>query len=187
MVVALRTNLLQPLLNAGVEIPMGNRWSVGLDWYYPWHWRQWHDASEMKYCAELLSGGVEVHYWFGKKHTPGEDNWKYRLAGHSVGVYGYGGYYDYGREYKGWQGEFSNVGIDYLYAFRIGRRRNLRLEMSLGVGWIHSQAQKYKVYNAGGHAYRTGGERTFNWFGPTKGTVSFVVPIYKKVKKEEAL
>lgn len=32
-VVALRTNLLLPLLNFGVEVPIGNRWSVGADYY----------------------------------------------------------------------------------------------------------------------------------------------------------
>ena len=184
MVVAMRTNLLLPLLNIGVEIPIGNRWSVGLDWYYPWHWRQWHKQTEMKYCAEMLFGGVDVRYWFGDRHSAGEENWQYRLFGHSIGLYGNGGYYDFGRDYSGWQGAFSNVGLDYQYSFRIGKKRDMRLEMSLGIGWIHSNAQKYKVYTEGGHAYRTGVRQSVNWFGPTKATVSLVIPIYKTVKKE---
>ena len=35
-VAAIRSNFLLPLLNIGVAVPIDNRWSVALDWYYPW-------------------------------------------------------------------------------------------------------------------------------------------------------
>lgn len=183
-IAAIRTNFLLPLLNVGIEVPIGNRWSVGADWYYPWIWRKWHSKTRMKNSQQLLCGGADVHYWFGKHHTEGASNWKYRLTGHALGFYGYGGYYDFGKNYKGRQGSFTNFGFDYLYSAYLGK--SLRIEMSLGFGWIHSWLQKYKVYNEGGHAFRTGGRRTVNWFGPTKATVSLVIPIYKKVGKEAA-
>ena len=184
MVVALRSNLLLPLLNVGVEVPIGNRWSVGADWYYPWLWRNWHKSTEMKNCFELLMGGADVHYWLGSRHAEGEDNWKYRLSGHAVGVYGYYGYYDIGHDYKGHQGDFYNVGVDYVFSTRIGRTRLWRLEFTLGVGYIHSGATKYRVYTDGGHAFRTGINKNFNWFGPTKVGISLVIPLYKKIRKE---
>lgn len=184
MVLALRTNLLLPLMNVGVEVPFGNRWSVGADWYYPWLWRNWHKSSEMKNCFQLLMGGAEVRYWFGRRHTAGEDNWKYRLSGHSIGVYGFYGYYDIEHNYEGYQGHFYNVGVDYMFSTRIGRNRLWRLEFTLGVGYIHSGATKYRVYSDDGHAYRTGVKKNFNWFGPTKVGVSLVIPVYKKIRKE---
>ena len=184
MVVALRSNLLLPLLNVGVEVPIGNRWSVGADWYYPWLWRNWHKSTEMKNCFELLMGGADVHYWLGNKHSAGEDNWQYRLSGHAIGVYGYYGYYDIGYNYKGHQGEFYNVGLDYVYSMRFGYKKLFRLEFTVGVGYIHSGARKYRVYSEGGHAFRTGINKNFNWFGPTKVGISLVLPFYKKIRKE---
>ena len=184
MVVDLRSNLLLPLLNVGVEVPIGNRWSVGADWYYPWLWRNWHKSTEMKNCFELLMGGADVHCWLGNKHSAGEDNWQYRLSGHAIGVYGYYGYYDIGYNYKGHQGEFYNVGLDYVYSMRFGYKKLFRLEFTVGVGYIHSGARKYRVYSEGGHAFRTGINKNFNWFGPTKVGISFVLPFYKKIRKE---
>lgn len=182
LVAALRTNMLLPLLNAGVEVTIGNRWSVGFDWYYPWLWREWHKSTKMERCFELLLGGAEARYWLGSRHTPGEDNWKYRLTGHSVGAYVYGGYFDIGKNFEGRQGEFFNIGLDYLYSINVGKR--LKIEFSVGVGFIHSSARKYKVYNEDGKAFRTGVTERVNWFGPTKATVSLVVPLYRKVRKE---
>ena len=40
-VIALRSNLLLPLMNVGVQVPLGNRFSIGADWYYPFIRREW--------------------------------------------------------------------------------------------------------------------------------------------------
>ena len=37
-VVAVRSNLLVPALNVGVEVPIGTNWSVAADYYFPWVW-----------------------------------------------------------------------------------------------------------------------------------------------------
>ena len=129
-------------------------------------------------------GGADVNCWLGNKHSAGEDNWQYRLSGHAIGVYGYYGYYDIGYNYKGHQGEFYNVGLDYVYSMRFGYKKLFRLEFTVGVGYIHSGARKYRVYSEGGHAFRTGINKNFNWFGPTKVGISFVLPFYKKIRKE---
>ena len=178
---AVRTNLILPLMNVGVEVPIGNRWSVGADWYYTWAWRKWFKELDMTNCLQLLGGGLDVRYWFGDRHTPDVMNRQNRLWGHAVGAYVYGGYYDFEYDYKGYQGEFSNIGLDYMYSARLGRRHGLRMELSLGIGYIHSKAREYNVYTMGGNAFRTGVVKKINWIGPTKATISLVIPINRKV------
>lgn len=181
---AVRTNLLLPLMNIGVEVPLGNRWSVGADWYYTWAWRKWFKDLDMTNCLQLLGGGIDARYWFGPRHTPERYNRENRLWGHSVGAYVYGGYYDFEYDYKGYQGEFSNIGLDYMYSARMGKRHGLRMELSLGIGYIHSKAREYNVYTMGGNAFRTGVIKKINWIGPTKATISLVIPINRKVTYE---
>lgn len=40
-IMAIRSNLLLPLMNIGMEFPIGNRLSVGIDHYFPWIWCRW--------------------------------------------------------------------------------------------------------------------------------------------------
>ena len=181
---AVRTNLILPLMNIGVEVPIGNRWSVGADWYYTWAWRKWFKDLNMTNCLQLLGGGLDVRYWFGNRHTPEVMNRQNRLWGHAVGAYVYGGYYDFEYDYKGYQGEFSNIGLDYMYSARLGKRYGLRMELSLGIGYIHSKAREYNVYTAGGNAFRTGVVKNVNWIGPSKATISLVIPINRRVTYE---
>ena len=172
-IMAVRTNLLVPALNAGVEVPIGNHWSVGADYYFPWVWPK----KDNKDCFEMLSWGIEGRYWFGKNRTEYD-----RLKGHSVGLYGYMGYYDFERNYHGHQGEFVNVGVDYTYAMAVGKRKGLHFEFSLGVGYIYSQARKYTVIEAGAPLISDKITKNIGYFGPTKANISLVVPIFQKVK-----
>lgn len=182
---AVRTNLLVPFMNVGVEVPIGNRWSVGADWYYTWAWRKWFKDLDMTNCLQMLAGGIDVRYWFGSRHTPERYNRVNRLWGHSVGAYGYYGYYDFEYDYKGYQGEFTNIGLDYMYGARLGRRHGLRMELSIGIGYIHSKAREYNVFTAGGNAFRTGYVKNVNWIGPTKATISLVIPINRRIRYED--
>ncbi len=175
-VVAVRTNLLVPALNVGVEVPIGTHWSVGADYYFPWIWPK----RDNKNCFELLAWGVEGRYWFGHNRTVLD-----RLQGHSVGVYGYMGYYDFERNYHGHQGEFMNVGVDYTYAMAVGKRKQIHLEFSLGFGYIYSQARKYTVIEAQGPLISDKITKKVGFFGPTKANVSLVVPIFQKVKPND--
>ena len=175
---ALRTNLLLPLMNVGVEVPVGNRWSVGIDHYYPWIWRK---TSSNESCTELMFETAEVRYWLGRHHSRGSENWKNRLLGHSVGVFGAAGYYDFERDWAGFQGEYGAAGIDYQYAMPLGRRGRAHLEFDLTFGAITSRNIPYDVFSEGGVLlHRDGLVETFSWFGPIKGGVSLVIPIFKK-------
>lgn len=176
---AVRTNLLLPLLNVGLELPIGNRWSIGADVYYPWNFRN----SDHKWCFQLLAIDLEGRYWFGEKHKPGKENRRYRLQGHSVGAFLASGKYDFEKNYKGDQGEFWVAGADYLYATPIFKGW-AHLEFSLAVGFIRASAYNYTVYTRpGGKGYYD--DKNFRevtkYFGPVKGTVALVIPL--KFKK----
>lgn len=173
-VAAVRTNILAiPFLNFGIEVPVAKNWSVGADYYYPWIWR----GRNMKTCNQLMALDIEGRYWFTDHDLP-ED---VRLLGHSVGLYAGAGYYDFERNWCGHQGEFFNVGVDYLYAMPLLRGR-LHLEFELGIGYIHSKARPYDIIQDTGYI-RNGVYEKINWFGPTRAQVSVVLPIY--VTKEQ--
>ena len=173
LVAAFRTNLLVPAMNAGLEVPIGNSWSVAADYYFPWIW----PPKKNRWCVEMLALNLEGRYWFGRNRT-----WDDRLTGHSVGLYAGAGYYDFEADWKGRQGEFINVGLDYLYALPVGKRKNIRLEFSLGLGYIRSWVRPYEVKEEFGALIRDPEELRVNWFGPTKLSVALVVPIHMKVK-----
>ena len=175
-VVALRSNLLVPALNIGVEVPIGTHWSVAADYYYPWVWPK----RDNKDCFELLAWGIEGRYWFGRNRTLFD-----RLQGHSIGLYGYMGYYDFERNYHGHQGEFVNVGIDYTYAMAVGKKKTVHFEFSLGVGFIYSQARKYTVIEPYAPLFSDKITKKIGFFGPTKANISLVVPIFKNLKSND--
>ena len=168
---SLRSNLLVPLLNAGVEVPIGNNWSVAADYYYPWIW----PTQKNKNCFELLGWSMEGRYWFGRDRQPSD-----RLKGHSVGVYMAGGYYDFEKNYRGMQGEFLSPGLDYTYSMAIGKAKRVHLQFTLAVGYIRSWGTTYNVYGDYGALYPDDGRVIWDYFGPTKAAVSIVVPFYKK-------
>ena len=181
---ALRTNLLLPLLNIGVAVPLGNRWSVGADWYTPWVFRN----SDHKHAFQLQLLSLEGRYWLGSKHSKGEENRQYRLLGHSLGAFFATGKYDFERNYKGDQGEFFVGGVDYMYSMPIFRKR-MHLELSLGVGFLRASAYEYRVYQQpGGKGYYE--DKNFRkvtrYVGPIKASVALVLPLrWGKTKTNE--
>ena len=188
MILALRTNFLAvPFTNVGVEIPLEEHWSIGADWYSPWIWRKNHKFPSLKHSSDIDSRGwafqlqaadVEMRYWFTNKKIQPEQ----RLLGHSIGIYAAAGHYDFERNWHGHQGEFWNVGVDYLFARPVFRGR-MHLELELSLGYILSRNQAYECVIKGGECYRTGeGRKIMNWLGPTRAQISLVYPIYVKKK-----
>lgn len=169
MILAARTNLLVPALNVGIEIPIKTKWSVGIDYYFPW-WL----AKNNQYCGEMLGLFIDGKYWFGKNRME-ED----KLTGHALGLYVGAGYYDYQKKYSGYQGEYTDVGIDYTYAIPVGKKKRLRMEFNIGLGWIHTVARHYTPTDDFGELIKDPGikHRKYNFFGPTRASVSFIVPI----------
>lgn len=186
MIFALRTNFIMvPLTNIGVEVPIGEHWSVGADWYSPWIWRENYKFPSLRHSSDTDGRGwafqfqaadIEARYWFRneKKHP------EQRLLGHSVGLYAAAGHYDFEWKSKGHQGEFWNVGLDYLYAVPVFKGK-MHMEFELGVGYIHSMNTPYECLVLGEVCYRLPGERKrVDWFGPTRAQVSLVLPVYVK-------
>ena len=171
MLMAFRTNaLLVPGLNVGVEFPLGKHLSIGIDWNYPWLWRN----GLHRECFQLQALDAELRWWAGRRRNREEQ----RLLGHSVGVYGAAGTYDFQRSWSGHQGRFINVGIDYMYACPLWDGR-MHLEFELGVGYIYSPAVPYDCFEEGGELFRQGSiRRLVRWFGPTRAMISLVVPVY---------
>lgn len=174
-VLAARTNLLVPAHNIGLEVPVGNRWSIGADYYYPWMSRKRDNMN----CFQLLGWNIEGRYWFGRDRQI-ED----RLKGHSIGLTIGAGYYDMERNYAGHQGEYAAVCLDYLYSLPIWKDK-LHLEFTIGAGYMYSTARPYDVFEAGGKAFKEGYIKNFHWLGPLKAGVSLVVPIKVKTYRNK--
>lgn len=184
MLFALRTNALAiPLANLGIEVPLGERWSLGADIYYPWLWRSGHadGIDKTGVCNELMAADVELRYWFPRKDKQPAQ----RLLGHSIGLYAAAGQYDFERNWSGHQGEFYNVGLDYLWAAPIFGGR-MHLELELGVGYIWSLSRPYDCFEPGGKIYqRKGVTQKTTWIGPTRAQISLVVPIYARTRSKK--
>ncbi|MGL5785507.1 MAG: DUF3575 domain-containing protein, partial [Bacteroidales bacterium] len=177
---ALKTNLLFDLataLNVELEIPIAKRWSIAGEWIFPW----WLWESK-QYCFELLSGTMELKYWFPKHKQQLSNN----LNGWFVGLYAGGGLYDLEWDKVGYQGEFYiAAGVSAGYAHKINPY--LSMEYSLGLGYLSTDYRKYRAerdIEDEWHLYRESRGR-YSFFGPTKLKVSLVWrPVfYKKIKK----
>lgn len=170
----LRSNLLLPLGNIGVEVPIGTRWSVGADYYFPWLKRK----DNHKSCTQALMWNLEGRYWLGNNRKM-----KDILEGHSIGFNTMFGYYDLERNYKGYQGDFVNFSVDYTYGLPIFKDK-LHLEFTIGLGYFFSKAERYDVFEEGGKGYRKGYKENFRMLGPNKIAISVVVPISKAGRNE---
>lgn len=169
---ALRTNVVAiPLINIGAEFPFGQHFSVGVDYYYPWLQR----SPLGKECYQMLAYGMDVRYWLGTDKAPKES----RLLGHSFGIYGAGGHYDFERNWEGFQGTFFNIGFDWKYSFPV-LHGAMHLEVELGLGMIYSEAQPYDCYEPYGDLFRRPNvKKIVRWYGPTRAQFNIVVPFYR--------
>lgn len=170
-ILAARTNLLAPGLNFGLEFPIANHWSIGLDYYYPWA-----VSEQNKWCAEMLGWFIDAKYWItGEKHKWSMNS---KLKGHGIGVYGGIGYYDYQKITNGIQGEYLDLGVDYTFAMPVANDK-LRIAFNIGIGYIYTLYRPYYPSSDFEDLIKEPGVkyRTTNFIGPTKASVSLVYPI----------
>lgn len=167
-VLALKNNLLYDLAlapNIEIEIPVGKRWSVNLEYKSPW----WSNSSK-EICYQLISGGIESRYWLGNREL------HHRLNGHFFGLYAEGGIYDFQFKGDGYQGKYYGA-AGFTYGYSTSVSRHLALEFSLGIGYLTTEYQKYTPYE-GSLVWMSSGNYTF--IGPTKAKISLVWVITKK-------
>lgn len=165
---ALKTNLLYlgaAVLNVEGEYYFNDHWSGCLEYQYAW----WHKRPAFFY--RVAAGGPEVRYWLSKKD---------RFHGHFMGAYVGGGLYEFMfKRSFGLQGEFYIAGgLSYGYTLPVGWR--LRMEFSLGVGYLMTHYRQY-YYDAGCYVYQQ--TRKYAYVGPTKAKVSLVWPLYGNKRK----
>lgn len=160
---ALKTNLLYAaalLINAEAEFYFKRRLSLNLDWQYAW----WSNRGKHKYYR-LAAVSPELRYWFASKEN---------FRGHFGGFYVGTGLYEFmARPTHGIQGEFFIAGgLTYGYMLPLGKR--LRMELSLGVGYMMTEYRQYH-WDRGCYVYEK--TQRYSYFGPTKAKVSLVWPL----------
>lgn len=180
---ALKTNLLfdiATLINFEIEVPIRDRWSIAAEYIFPWWVMDNHKADSKRNRIQLLNGNLEARYWWGNR----ED--KAQLTGWFTGIYTGVGLYDLEHNAKGYQGEFFiAAGISGGYAHTINKAKSLRMEYSIGIGYLATDYRYYNAeycYNNLWHAIEQRSGR-YSWFGPTRAKVSLSWLISYKDKK----
>lgn len=158
----LKTNLLLPLLNVGIEVPIKEKYTVGIEYYYPWI-----KPSSDKWCAQMMAWFLEAKYWIKNKH--------------GFGVYTGVGYYDYQDSKSGDQGEFVDIGVDYTYSIAVGAKKWMKIQFNLGLGYVFTTARHYHPTEDYEHLIKdpTVKRKNSHFVGPTRAGVSLVFPISK--------
>lgn len=175
-ILSAKTNLLfdaVTALNAEVEVPIGQNFSVAAEYVFPW-WT--FGPNGKKYSLEMLQLGIEPRWWFHKNQK------RDKLAGHFIGVYGMGLKYDFQWDKTlCYQGYGWSAGLTYGYSLPVGKWMDL--ELSLSVGYLRTDYQHYQPDLDYEHLYRDPLKAgTFSYFGPTKAKISLVFPIKVKTK-----
>lgn len=134
---ALKTNLLYDLaggVNVGVELPIGERFSVAANLLYA------HLRINNQYTVLGEMGELEARYWFGPREK--------RLTGLNVGVYGmYCNRFDV-QWGDGYQGDgFWSGGISAGYSMPLSDRFNLDFSISGGYVFFPENRHYHKGEN----------------------------------------
>ncbi len=180
---ALKTNLLfdaATLINVELEIPIKQRWSIAAEWIFPW-WT-WDDGTtkSSRHRIQLLQGNLMGKYWFGDITS------RPQMTGWFAGVYAGAGLYDFEYEKDGVQGEFFIAGgLAGGYAHTLNKSGNLRMEYSLGVGYLQTDYRRYTSEYYGENDWRAIRTSTgnYSWFGPTQAKISLVWMLNHKTKR----
>ncbi len=184
---ALKTNVLYDAVTAfnySVEVPIGNRFSIAWQHYFPW----WHTKKELKYCLQYLTLGGEFRWWVPPRPRPESENRMIRdvLTGHFIGLYGFWGKTDIQvlRTIGMYQcANVFSVGLTYGYSLPITRHWNM--EFSISAGYAQIPYQHYIPSDDWQFLWRDP-ENTgvLHYFGPTNVAVSFVRPIVIRYRKK---
>ncbi|MBR2204441.1 MAG: DUF3575 domain-containing protein [Prevotella sp.] len=186
--IALKTNLLYDAVlvpNVGIEVNLGKRWTVGLDWLYTW----FKNDSRHRYW-QGYGGYLGVRKYFGKQANGQRSTVNGQRStvngqrstvngqcspfptGHHLGVYMTGVTYDVEWGGKGYQAAKFGFGggIEYGYSKRIGKR--LDLDFSLGVGFQDGEYKEYEPADDDSGHYVWLATKKRHWWGPTKAEVT---------------
>ena len=174
-ILALSTNLLYDAVtafNLGVEVPIGPRWTVGVDAIY----NKMNWPGDRK--TSLLGGDLSGSYYFCNERSPlsgwfltaGVGGGKYNLIGTNVGREGYAYYFNMGGGYSFILGPESS---------------HWRLRLAGQVGPFQTKF-KYSERNPEGNmVYKA--DKSFSWQLPTNLQVSLIYVFQTKVTTQKTL
>ena len=168
---AVKTNLpadLVTAVNLGVELPLGEDFSVNAHFTFPW-WTAGPYGN--KYALQLLDAEGELRWWF----APGEE----RLEGHYLALQGSGGKFDlqWGRDIGCYQCYNWGVGLSYGYSMSLGEHWNL--EFALTLGYLAIDYQHYVPSSDWSVLLRDNAKAgVLHYFGPTGLKISLVYPFH---------
>lgn len=147
--------------NVSLEFPISHKWSTFIDYTFPWWVSKGNDRA-----WQILKWDIGSRYWINCRTPKNPMN---ILYGQFVGIDFGAGYYDIEPQHKGWQGEFQTVGLEYGYAWKLGRA--WRLDAYVGAGWMGTHYRYYAGDSQDVHLlYQHHGK--MQWFGPTKAGIS---------------
>jgi hypothetical protein len=175
---AFKTNLLfdaATAINVEMEIPMGRRWSVAGEWIFPW-WLIKNDQIAM----EGYVGTLELRSYLEQREG------KQPLTGWFLGLHGGAGRYDIEWRNSGAQGRLWYGGFSGGYAHTINRKGNLRMEYSLGLGYLRTDYTEYIPLNDEDEGWNLmpSKEGTRVWVGPTRAKISLVWMLNRNSKQK---
>ena len=151
--------------NVGVEYAFDRLWSAKAEALCAW----WSNDARHKYWR-VMGGSIEVRRWLGD----GAD--ALGMKGHHIGAYAGGYRYDFEPKDKGEMADFNYaLALTYGYSWNIGKR--LRLDATVGVGYIGGDFKKYK-HEDGKYVWLADMKR--NYLGLTRAELSLVWIIGKK-------
>ena len=168
---AVKTNLpadLVTAVNLGVEVPLGENFSLNAHFTFPW-WTAGPYGN--KYALQMLDAEGELRWWF----APGEE----RLQGHYVALQGGGGKFDlqWGRDIGCYQCYNWGVGLSYGYSMSLSEHWNL--EFALTLGYLAIDYQHYVPSPDWSVLIRDDAKAgVLHYFGPTGLKVSLVYPFH---------
>lgn len=174
---AFRSNVLLPLMNVGLDIPMGRHYSMGATAYFPWL----PPTRNNKYCIQALAFRLDGRFWIG---SVGQDLRVTPMTGHSVGVSAFCGKYDLEIAYEGNQGRLLGGDVDWSYAAPLGRNGHWRMTFTLAGGFVYMENRPYDVYEPGGRPTMTSDYvESRTWIGPTRVGVSVSYLILRRAAR----
>lgn len=141
-----RTNLLYDIAmtpNIGAELYFGRNWSMGVNWMYAW-WSK----PKAAFFWRVYGGDVNIRKYFGRAAK------RKQYTGHHIGLMGGMATYDF--QLFGSKGILINDlngnmpfnffgGLEYGYAFPIGKRLNL--DFTVGAGYFRADYFEYYQSN----------------------------------------
>ena len=168
-------------IQAGIEVPIGEHWSVYADYLATAPWRAWNNNAD---CAELLHVSLGARWYPGSSFktpfTPGGTS--RILEGWYASLSAGAGYYDFQRNGKGYQGEeiLASMGFGYSMVFD----EHWSVNFGIGFGPMFTK-WRYYVGRANNQHLMWQYNGTSQYFGVTdaKVTLTYLFYVNKKNRK----